>query len=540
MARDGIVPTTTQAADYVIAGGGSAGCVLASRLSEDPNCTVVLLEAGGPGNGFMVKMPSGCYKLLGTPKADWMYMTEPDPSLGGRKVMWTAGKMLGGGSAINGMMYIRGSQADYDSWEKDLGCIGWGWNDVLTYFKRSEGFDGAPSQSHSTEGPLGVALPRKVHPLSYAFVDACADLGMRKVDDYCAGDIDGAFIAYVTQRGGQRSSAARAFLEPAMKRPNLTVITGALVDKVLIEDGRATGVQYVKDGKTKTIAATREVIVSASTMSSPAILLRSGVGPAEELRALGIEVKVDAPEVGKNLQEHSSVQTTVSVDIPTVNTKMGPFHLAVGVLQYLLSGRGIMSMTPVEGMAFLRSEPGLAEPDVKLQFGPVAFDPVTRKPYHKPGIVIYTNVAKPSSRGEIRLRSANTSDAPVIDHRLLGDPQDVAVMIRGLKAVDDILNAPSFAKHMTGRIAPAERPQTDADWEERIRTTSGIGYHPVGTCRMGGDERSVVDPRLRVRGVKGLRVADGSIIPIMPSANTNAPAIMVGEKAAAMIREDAA
>jgi len=530
----------TQEADYVIAGGGSAGCVLASRLSEDPKCTVVLLEAGGPGNGFMVKMPSGSYKLLGTPKADWMYMAEADPSLGGRRVMWTAGKMLGGGSSINGMMYIRGSRADYDSWENDLGCSGWGWNNVLTYFKRSESFDGGPSQSHSTDGPLGVALPRKVHPLSYAFVDACADLGIRKVDDYCAGDIDGAFIAYVTQRGGQRSSTALAFLEPALKRPNLTVITGALVDKVLIENGRATGVQYVMDGETQTIAATREVIVSASTMASPAILLRSGIGPADELLALGIDVKVDAPEVGKNLQEHASVQTSVTVDIPTVNTKMGPFHLAAGVLQFLLSGRGIMAMTPVEGMAFVRSQPGLAAPDVKLQFGAFAFDPATRKPYHKPGIVIYTNVAKPRSRGEIRLRSANPLDAPVIDHRLLGDQEDVAVMIRGLKAVDDILHAPSFAKHMTGRIAPAQRPQTDAEWEDRIRATSGIGYHPVGTCRMGGDERSVVDPRLRVRGVKGLRVADGSIMPIMPSANTNAPAIMVGEKAAAMIREDAA
>ena len=527
-------------ADYVIAGGGSAGCVLAARLSENPGCTVILLEAGGTGDGFLVKMPSGSYKLLGKPNADWMYMTEPDPSLNGRRVIWTAGKMLGGGSSINGMMYIRGSRADYDSWERDLGCAGWGWDSVQTYFKRSEGFDGAPSQSHSTQGPLGVAYPRKIHPLSHAFVDACADIGLRRVADYCAGDVDGAFIAYVTQRNGRRSSAALAFLAPAMKRPNLTVITGALVDKVLIEGGRAIGLQYVKDGVVQTVAARREVIISASTMASPAILLRSGIGPADELRALAVPVRIDAPEVGKNLQEHASVQTSVSVDIATVNTAMGPLDLAKGVLQYLLFGRGIMSMTPVEGMAFLRSEPGLAEPDIKLQFGAFAFDPATRKPYHKPGIVVYTNVAKPRSRGEIRLRNANPADAPVIDHRLLGDPDDVAALIRGLKAVDDILHAPSFAKHLTGRIAPAERPRDDAEWEARIRNSAGIGYHPVGTCRMGGDDRSVVDPRLRVRGVDGLRVADGSIMPIMPSANTNAPAIMVGEKAADMILEDAA
>lgn len=525
--------------DYVIAGGGSAGCVLASRLSEDPNSTVLLLEAGGSGDGFLATMPSGSAKLLGRPKTDWMYMTEPDPSLGGRKSMWYAGKMLGGGSSINGMMYIRGSRADYDSWEQDLGCTGWGWDSVQTYFKRSECFDGPACASHATDGPMGVALPRKIHPLSHAFVDACADLGYRNVKDYCAGDIDGAFIAYVTQKNGQRSSAALAFLKPAMKRPNLTVITGAMVDKVLIKDGRATGVKYVKDGEIRIVAAKREVIVSASSLASPAILLRSGIGPAAELNALGIELKVDAPDVGKNLQEHASVQTSVTVDIPTVNTKMGPIHIWLGLIRYLLSGRGIMSITPVEGMAFLRSKPGLVQPDIKLQFGPFAYDPVSRKPHHKPGIVIYTNVAKPRSRGEIRLRSADPMDAPIINHRLVGDPEDMAALIGGLKAVDDILHARSFAKHLTGRISPAQKPQTDAEWEERIRSTAGIGYHPVGTCRMGGDDRSVVDPRLRVRGVSGLRVADGSIMPIMPSANTNAPAIMIGEKAADMIRVDA-
>jgi choline dehydrogenase len=529
-----------EAADYVIAGGGSAGCVIASRLSENPDCTVVLLEAGGRGDGFMVTMPAGCYTMLGRPQHDWMYMTEPDPSLNGRQVMWMAGRMLGGGSAINGMMYIRGSRADYDSWEAGLGCTGWGWDSVQDYFKRSEGFHGAPSQSHSTDGPLGVALPRAINPLSHAFIAACVDKGMRKVPDYCGGDIDGAFMSYVTQQGGKRSSSARAFLEPALKRPNLKVITGALVDKVLFADSRATGVHYLHEGTVKTITANREVIVSASSMASPAILLRSGIGPADELRAQGIAVQVDAPQVGKNLQEHASVQTSVFVDIPTVNTQMGPLSLAKGLVQYLATGRGIMTRTPVEAMAFLRSSPDLAEPDIKLQFGPMAYDPATRLPHKRAGVVVYTNVAKPRSRGEIRLRSADPLDAPVIDHRLLGDPEDVAALIRGLNAVDDILHAPSFAKHMMGRISPAECPKDDAAWEERIRSTAGIGYHPVGTCRMGGDVGSVVDPRLRVRGVEGLRVADASIMPVMPSANTNAPAIMVGEKAADMIRQDAA
>ena len=527
-------------ADYVIAGGGSAGCVLACRLSEDPKCRVVLLEAGGPGGGFMVNMPAGCYTMLGKPKTDWMYMTEPDPSLNGRQVMWMAGKMLGGGSAINGMMYIRGSRRDYDSWEQDLGCEGWGWNTVQTFFKRSEGFAGTPGQSHSTAGPLGVALPRAIHPLSQAWIEACAETGLRKVDDYCAGDIDGAFMSYVTQRKGQRSSAARAFLHGALKRPNLQVLTGAMVDKVLIEQGRATGVRFLHDGAIKTVSTRREVIVSASTIASPAILLRSGIGPADDLRALGIPVVVDAPGVGKNLQEHASVQTSVFVDIPTVNTRMKPADLLLGVLQYLLTRRGIMTVTPVQAMAFLRSQPDLVEPDIKLQFGPFVFDPVTRGPHKRAGTVVYANVAKPRSRGEIRLRSTDPADAPVIDHRLLGDPGDVAALIAGLKAVDRIYRSPSFARHLQGRIFPVEPPVDDHCWEQHVRNTAGIGYHPVGTCRMGGDRASVVDPRLNVRGVAGLRVADGSIMPVMPSANTNAPAIMIGEKAAAMIREDAA
>lgn len=527
--------TSVDDADYVIAGGGSAGCVLASRLSEDPANKVVLLEAGGPSDNFLVKMPVGSYLMLGKPAYDWMYMTEPDPSLNGRRVMWTAGKLLGGGSAINGMVYIRGARSDYDSWERDLGCTGWSWADVDPYFRKSEGYAGAPGQSHSTLGPLGVAEPHVYHPLAHAFVAACRERGLRKIEDYCAGDIDGTFTNLLTQRGGQRSSAARAFLEDAMKRPNLRVVTGALVDRILIENGRAIAVRFIRDGQPQTVRARREVIVAASTMQSPAILLRSGIGPAEVIRAQGIAVQVDAPEVGRNLQEHASVQTSYFVDIATYNIQVGATRMPLNLLQYLLFRKGVMTTTPVEAMAYLRSRADLAEPDIKLQFGAVAFDPDKRAPHKRPGVVVFANVAKPKSRGEIRLRSADPADPPVIDHRLLGDPADVTALISGLKQVDDIFHAPSLARHLQGRLSPAEKPQTDEEWEQRIRSTAGIGYHPVGTCRMGGDERSVVDPQLRVRGVAGLRVADASIMPVMPAANTNAPAIMVGEKAADLI-----
>ena len=447
--------------------------------------------------------------------------------------------MLGGGSAINGMIYIRGARADYDEWAA-LGCTGWGWRDVQPFFKKSEGFTGPPSQSHSAEGPLGVALPRKQHKLAAAFVAGCKEFGLREVDDYCAGDIDGAFLNFVTQRDGQRSSTARAFLQSALQRPNLHVVTGALVDKVMIEHGRAVGVQFLQGGQPQSVRARREVIVSASTMQSPAILMRSGVGGAENLRAHGIEVRVDAAEVGRNLQEHASFSTSYFVDTPTYNTMLGPLQMVGNLANYVLFHRGVMTATPVEAMAFLRSRPDLAEPDIKLQFGAVAFDPVTRRPHKRAGVVVFANVAKPKSRGEIRLRSADASDKPIVDHRLLGDVRDVEALISGVKQVDQIFQSPALAKHVQGKISPATPPQSDAEWEHALRSSCGIGYHPVGTCRMGGDAGAVVDPRLKVRGVRGLRVVDASVMPIMPAANTNAPAIMVGEKGADMILEDAA
>jgi choline dehydrogenase len=343
-------------ADYVIAGGGSAGCVLASRLSENRANRVVLLEAGGTANGFMNRMPAGGMRLM-FGENDWQHLTEPDPSLNGRRVAWNAGKLLGGGSSINGMIYIRGDQADYDQWAGELGCTGWSWNEVLPYFRKSENFSGEPSQIHGATGPLGVGRPRMQHPLARVFVEGCVEYGLRSIEDYCSGDVDGAFVMYCTQAHGQRSSAARAFLEPARTRPNLTVITRATVDKVLIEDGRATGVQYTSGGQVHTVAARREVVISAGAVCSPAVLMRSGIGPAGHLAEHGITVKANAPEVGQNLQEHASFHSTFQVNLETYNQMMKPLTLAREFLRYVMFRTGLMTIIPVEAMAYLRSKP---------------------------------------------------------------------------------------------------------------------------------------------------------------------------------------
>lgn len=526
-------------ADYVIAGGGSAGCVLANRLSADPANKVVLLEAGPSAGGFMNRMPAGGLTKLGKPENDWCLMTEPDPSLNGRRYMWSAGRMLGGGSSVNGMIYIRGDRRDYNEWAEKLGCTGWSWDEVFPYFLKSEGWTGAPSQIHGTGGPLGVSEPRMQHPLTEVFAQACEQYGLRRIEDYCAGDVDGVFRMLATQAGGQRSSASRAFLEPAMKRPNLTVITGATVDKVLIADGRATGVRFLREGKAETVGCRGEVIVSSGSLNSPGVLMRSGMGPADHLREHGIEVVRDMAEVGKNLQEHASFHSTFQVGIPTYNTLFKPHLLAREFLKYVTLKTGLMTVIPVEAMAYLRSRPDLDFPDVKLSFGLMVHDHATRRPHKLPGVVVFANVAKPKSRGEIRLRSADPADKPVIDHRLIGHPDDIAALIAGAKKVQEIFTMPALAQHTVGPMMPDPMPQSDEEWEQAIRNSSGIGYHPVATCRMGGDDSSVVDPRLRVHGIEGLRVVDASIMPVMPAANTNAPAIMVGEKGADMILEDA-
>ena len=530
---------TPDEADYVIVGGGSAGCVLANRLSADPANSVVLLEAGGGvPTGFLSKAPSMGMSALGKPETDWCYKTEPDPSAGGRQLLWNAGRMLGGGSAINGLVYVRGGREDYDEWA-GLGCTGWGWDDVLPYFKKSEDFAGGASPSHGKGGPLGVSERRSKHPLAEIFVETCARYGMRRVEDYCSGDTDGAYLMHVAQRGGTRSSSATAFLDAAtMRRPNLSVVTGAQVDKVLVEEGRVTGVRFMRDGASATVRCRREVILSAGALQSPAVLMRSGVGPAGQLRSFGIEVVRDAPQVGRNLQEHASYCSEFQVDIPTYNTMMRPLPMLRELLKYVLFRKGLMTIAPIEAMAGLRSRPDLAHPDIHLALGMLCMDHATMKPHTLPGVMAFAGVAKPKSRGEVRLRSADPDDKPVIDHRMLGDPEDLATMVTGVKEMHRIFATRPLADHVVSRLTPEHMPQSDGEWEQLVRSGCSGSYRPVGTCRMGADAEAVVDPALKVRGLAGLRVADVSIMPTIPDAGMTAPAMMIGEKASDMILQD--
>lgn len=531
-------------ADFVVCGGGSAGCVMASRLSEDSGNRVVLLEAGPANDGFKVHVPAGMQSLAANPATNWFYATEPDSTQKDRRVMWFSGRGLGGGSAINGMVYIRGTDYDYDAWAR-LGCTGWGWSDVLPFFKRSEDFDGPMNEYHGKGGPLGVSQLRAVHPLAHSFIAACKEIGMKEVEDYCSGDIDGAFINFATQRGGKRSSTAAAFLKPALKRPNLKIITGATVDKILFEGTRARGVRYIKDGVAHEIGVAREAIVSAGTLQTPGILMRSGVGPGSHLQEHGIGIVADRQGVGKNLHEHPSLHNSRRVNLPTYNVRNNPFRMGAEGLKYILSRRGMLTTCAVHAMAHARSSPDLEHPDIKYQMLPF-WNHHGVKDYFEPGAIpdssrvygmaLSVNIMTPGSRGQILLRDSNPMSRPVIDFRMYEDPSDLERMRIGMKIANEIYAAPSLARHVDGPAYPPDPHQNDEAWEDQLRACSSTGIHPVGSCRMGGDEDSVVDPQLRVRGVDGVRLADCSIVPVLPSANTNAPAIMIGERCADFVR----
>jgi len=523
--------------DYIIVGAGSAGCVLANRLSEDPAVSVLLLEAGPSDWHPFVHMPAGLAKLVGNKGVNWDYNTAPDPELGNRSLWWPRGKVLGGSSSINAMCYIRGHARDYDEWQS-LGAEGWNWNAVLPYFKRSEGNSRGASELHGGDGPLGVSDHRYGNPLSPVFLEASKQAGLPVNDDFNGAQQEGMGWYQTTTRNGARCSSADAYLKPVRARPNLKVVTHALASRVTFEDGRANGVVYSVAGKGGFCeGARREVILCGGAINSPQLLMLSGIGPAAHLRQHGIEVRVDLPGVGGNLQDHLDTCTIrrCTQDITYDKTN----DVLIG-LQYYLFKQGPGTSNIAETGGFLRSP--LAEddrPDLQLHFVPAQLDDHGRNRLPGSGYTLHVCFLRPKSRGRVSLASANPGDKARIDPGYLNDAGgfDLKVMIEAVRLSRKIFAQEAFAPFRGPELFPGEQAQSDAEIVDFIRRKAESIYHPVGTCKIGRDDDpdAVVDAQLRVRGVKGLRVVDASVMPKLIGGNTNAPTMMIAERAADLI-----
>lgn len=533
--------------DYVIVGGGSAGSVLAARLSEDPKVRVCLLEAGAAGKHILIRAPAGVVAMLpGHGKiSNWAYETVPQAGLNGRRGYQPRGKALGGSSAINAMLYVRGHRSDYDGWA-DLGCDGWSWDEVLPYFRRAENNERGADEVHGDAGPLQVSDQKDPRPISHAFVEAAAEMQHRRSADFNRGDNEGVGLYQVTQfhdpaRNGERCSAAAAYLHPVMERPNLTVITRAHATRVLFEGKRATGVAYRQGRAEKQVTAVREVLLCGGAFNSPQLLQLSGVGDADDLRLHGIEMLHELPGVGRNLQDHLDfILAYKSRD--TDNFGIGAAataNLFKHMLRWRKDGGGMVATPFAEGAGFLKTDPALERPDIQLHFVISIVDDHARKLHLGHGFSCHVCALRPFSRGTVTLASDDPLAAPAIDPQFLADPRDLDTTIKGAKLVRAILQAPAMAPYRDKELFGVRDGMSDAEWESHIRARADTIYHPVGTCKMGLDEMAVVDPRLRVRGMQGLRVVDASVMPTLTGGNTNAPTIMIAEKAADMIREDA-
>ncbi len=532
-----------QSYDYIVVGAGSAGAAVAHRLSADPRNKVLLLEAG-PAGYHWSRIPIGYAKMLTNPMVNWLYSAEPEPSTNGRRIPVPRGKILGGSSAINGLAFVRGQAQDFDTWAQ-MGNPGWSYADVLPFFKRMERWEGpgGDAEFRGVEGPLRVTNPPPVDPLYRALIEAAGQVGIRHNPDYNGASQDGIAMSQATIASRQRMSTAACYLAPIRNRQNLRIETEALTERLVLDGKRCVGVRYSVGGVVQEARAAREVVVSAGSVNSPQLLELSGIGQPERLQALGITVQHALPGVGENLRDHYAPRTRWAIGAKgvTFNDRGRGLGLVGQALRYAISGRGMLGMVAAPMRAFVRSREGLEAPDLLLGWVPMLMEPGPKGPKlsAQSGMTCYAHPMRPESKGHIHVTSADPRQPPAITFNFLSSPIDAELTVRAIRIAQSVMRAPAMARFQVTEMAPGADRTTDAEILDWVRQAAETTYHPVGTCKMGPDPMAVVDSRLRVHGIAGLRIADASIMPTLTSGNTNAPSIMIGEKAAAMVLEDA-